>query len=159
MKIERNRVVELHYDLRSDDGPVIESTREREPIAALIGHRNVVFGLERALEGHETGDRFEVTVSPEDGYGPRREGWTARFSKKHFPHPKRLEPGMRSVVRTAQGLRLVTVVKVGGKVVDVDLNHPLAGHRLRYDVEVVSVREAQPEELAHGHVHRGGHHH
>lgn len=153
MKIEKNRVVRLHYALLADDGSAVESTRDGDPVTILVGFRNVVYGLEEALHGHEAGDTFEVEVAPEDGYGPRREGWTERFSKKHFSRPKSLKVGEPTVVRSPHGARSVTVVKIGGKVVDVDMNHPLAGKRLRYAVEVIGIREADPGEIAHGHVH------
>lgn len=160
MKIGERCVVKLHYELNNDKGDTVESTREKLPVAVLVGARNVVYGLERGLEGHEAGDQFEVTVPPEDGYGPRREGWTQRFSKKHFPRPKTLKLGEQTVVRTPEGARWVTVEKIGSKVVDVDMNHPMAGEVLHYVVEVIDVRDADPEELAHGHVHEpGGHVH
>ena len=160
MKVTDRCVVTLHYELMDEAGMSVESTNGKEPIAVLIGYRNVVYGLEQALQGRVAGERFEVTVPPEHGYGSRREGWTERFSKKHFPRPKLLKVGEQTVVRTPSGARWVTVAKVGSKVVDVDMNHPMAGRPLDYRVEVVDVREAGREELAHGHVHGpGGHSH
>ncbi|MFT5391751.1 MAG: FKBP-type peptidyl-prolyl cis-trans isomerase SlyD [Gammaproteobacteria bacterium] len=156
MKIERDTVVQLHYELLADDDSIAETTRSGEPVSVLIGARNVVFGLEQSLAGHEAGDKFETTVAPEQGYGMRREGLSARYSKKHFPRPKTLKPGDRTAVRTPDGMRWVIVTKIGSKVIDVDLNHPMAGQTLRYAVEVVAVRGAAPEELAHGHVHGPG---
>lgn len=156
MNIENDAVVTLHYDLYGDAGVPFESTRSGEPVAILVGRRNVVYGLEQALLGREAGEAFEVSVAPEEGFGPRREGWTERFSKKHFGRPKQLKVGEHVVCRTPQGARWVTVVKVGGKVVDVDLNHPMAGKSIRYAVEIVGVREADASELAHGHVHGPG---
>ena len=160
MKIERDRVVEFHYDLRSESGDLLESSRDRDPVALLHGHGNVVEGVERALRGRSAGERFEATVSPEQGYGIRRDGWTRRISKKHFPGGKRLRPGDEATIRTEGRMRTVTVLKVGGKMVDVDLNHPMAGRSLHFQIEILAVRAAEPEEVAHGHVHgAGGHHH
>jgi FKBP-type peptidyl-prolyl cis-trans isomerase SlyD len=69
-------------------------------------------------------------------------------------------PGATVVLRTNQGPRMVVVQKVGMSVVDVDLNHPMAGKTLKFDIEVVDVREANAEEIAHGHAHGdGGHKH
>lgn len=94
-----------------------------------------------------------------DAYGERRDGLTQRVPKKHFGN-QRLVPGQQVVLQTNFGPRAVTIQKVGMSVVDVDLNHPMAGKDLHFDVEIVDVREASPEEIEHGHVHgEGGHHH
>jgi FKBP-type peptidyl-prolyl cis-trans isomerase SlyD len=160
MKIENNSVVRFHYTVAESDQGEAENSREGEPVAIIIGHRNIVPGIESALIGHEAGDRFEVTISPEEGYGVRREGMTQRLSKKVFPKGAPLQPGAQIVLKTDQGPRMVTVQKVGMTVVDVDLNHPLAGKTLNFDIEVIDVREGNAEEIAHGHVHGdGGHAH
>lgn len=160
MKSERDRVVCFHYELYDEDGELKGSSRGKDAVAALQGHGNVVPGLESALLGRARGERFEVVVPPHEAYGMRREGWTTRVSKKNVVEARRPKVGMSVMVRAAGGVRPVTVLKVGSSVVDVDMNHPLAGHTLRFDVEIVEVREAQPEEIAHGHVHGpGGHGH
>ena len=153
MKVERDRVVHFHYAVADEAGEALDSSQGREPIGILYGHGNVVRGLEEALAGRSAGERFEVTVPPEAGYGPRHDGRVHRVSKKHLAGARRLAPGVETTLRTARGLQRVTVVKVGGKMVDVDLNHPLAGRTLRFTVEVVGVREAEHEEIAHGHAH------
>lgn len=155
MKIERDHVVRLHYTVAEAGGEVIESSREREPLAVLIGHGAIIPGLESALLGREGGDRFEVTIPPDEAYGDRRPGMVQRIPRKHFKG-RRLEVGMQIVVPTQMGPRPVTVEKVGLSVVDVDLNHPMAGKTLAFDVEVVEVRESTAEEREHGHVHGDG---
>jgi FKBP-type peptidyl-prolyl cis-trans isomerase SlyD len=156
----KDRVVSFHYTLRDSEGTELESSRGGEPMAALLGHENVMAGLEAALMEHLAGDAFEVTLSPEQAFGARRDGWVQRVSKKHVPKAARLKPGMIAQLPTDSGPRAVRVVKVGSSVVDVDLNHPYAGQTVTFAVELVSVREATPEELAHGHAHgAGGHHH
>ena len=160
MKIENNAVVRFHYTVAEAGDAEVENSRVGEPVAILIGHKNIIPGVENALIGHEAGDRFEVTVSPEEGYGLHREGMTQRLSKKVFPKGQPLKPGAQVVLKTDHGPRMVTVQKVGMTVVDVDLNHPLAGKALNFDIEVVDVREGNAEEIAHGHVHGdGGHAH
>ena len=91
-----------------------------------------------------------VEVPPEEGYGPRREDWTQRVSKKYFVKPNLLKAGMVTHLRIDSGVRPVTVVKVGGKVIDVDLNHPHAGQTVRFDIEILSTREASQEEVVSG---------
>ena len=160
MKIENNTVVRFHYTVGEAEQAEVENSRIGEPVAILIGHKNIIPGVENALIGHETGDKFEVTVLPEEGYGLRRDGMTQRLSKKVFPKNTQLQPGAQVVLKTDHGPRMVTVQKVGMTVVDVDLNHPLAGKTLNFDIEVVDVREGNAEEIAHGHVHGdGGHAH
>ena len=158
MKIEKDRVVRFHYTV-SEAGASVESSKDREPLAILVGHGNIIPGLEKAMDGHEAGDSFAADVPAADAYGEKREGLTQRVPKKHFG-AQRLSPGMQVVLNTNFGPRAVTIQKVGMSVVDVDLNHPMAGKDLHFDIEVVEVREASAEELEHGHVHGdGGHQH
>jgi FKBP-type peptidyl-prolyl cis-trans isomerase SlyD len=164
MKIEKDRVVLFHYTLfpggPSEPGQEpLESSKDREPLAILAGHGNIIPGLEKALDGHVAGDSFTVDVPAAEAYGERREGLTQRVPKKHFGAQK-LEPGMQVILNTNFGQRAVTIEKVGMSVVDVDLNHPMAGRDLRFDIEITGVREAGKEEIEHGHVHGdGGHGH
>ena len=155
MNIEKNHVVRLHYSVSEAGGEAIETSRDREPLAVLIGHQTIIPGLEEALVGRTAGDRFEVTVSPDKAYGERREGLVQRVPRKHFKN-HRLVVGATVVVPTQMGPRPVTVQKVGLSVVDVDLNHPMAGKTLVFDVEVLDVRDATAEEKDHGHVHGEG---
>ncbi len=160
MKIEKDRIVEFHYSVSEQpDRTPLESSEGRDPMVILIGHGNIIPGLEKAMEGREAGDKFEADVSAADAYGVRQENMIQRVPKKHFKD-MRLEPGMQAVLPTNFGPRAVTILKVGMSVVDVDLNHPMAGKDLHFVIEIVNVREASAEEVAHGHVHgEGGHQH
>ena len=159
MKIAKDSVVRFHYTVSEAGQEPIESSKDREPLAILIGHGNIIPGLEKAMEGKEKGESFVADVAAADAYGELREGLNQRIPKKHFGN-QRLAPGMQVVLNTNFGPRAVTIQKVGMSVVDVDLNHPMAGKDLHFDVEIVDVREASAEELEHGHVHgEGGHHH
>ena len=155
MNIAKDHVVHFHYTVSDVHGGEVESSRGREPIATLVGHGGIIPGLENALMGRSVGDAFEVEVTPDEAYGPRREGQTQRLPKKHFKGAKLL-PGMQVVVPTTFGPRPVTILKVGLSTVDVDLNHPMAGKSLRFAIEITGVREASDEEKSHGHVHGEG---
>jgi len=158
MKIEDNSVVRFHYTV-SEGGSELESSRTQDPISILVGHGNIVPGLEDALRGREAGESFQVTVGPEQGYGLRRDGLVQRVPRKHFKGAK-LVPGQQVVMPTQQGQRAMTIRKVGMSVVDVDLNHPLAGKTLDFDVEILEVRPATEIEVQHRHAHAGdGHEH
>jgi len=162
MKVEANKVVSFHYRVSDDGAAPVESSRDRgEPLAFLVGHGGLIPGLEKALMGRESGERFEVVVTPAEAYGERREDFTQRVPKKYFRDAEHLKPGMLAVLSTREsGQRQVTVRKVGSSVIDVDLNHPLAGKTLTFDVEITDVRDATPEEIAHRHAHgTGGHGH
>lgn len=159
MKIEKDCVVRFHYTVGEVGQPATESSQGADPLAIMIGRGNIIPGLENAMEGREAGERFAVDVAAADAYGERRPGLTQRIAKKHFGE-QRLTPGMQVVLQTDYGPRAVTIEKVGMSVVDVDLNHPMAGKNLHFDIELVEVREASAEEIEHGHVHGdGGHHH
>ena len=159
MNIENNKVVVFHYTVFDTDGSQVETSLGRDPLTILYGTGGIIPGLEKALEGKAAGDRVEVTVPPEEAYGERSEALVQRVPKKRFGEAK-LVPGQVLMVQTQQGPRPLTVLKVGMSVVDVDLNHPMAGKTLRFETEIVDVRDASEEEVAHGHVHApGGHAH
>jgi FKBP-type peptidyl-prolyl cis-trans isomerase SlyD len=159
MKIEKDRVVRFHYTVGEVGQPAVESSDGGDPLAILIGHGNIIPGLEKAMEGREAGETFSADVPAAEAYGERRDGMVQRVPKKHFGE-QRLMPGMQVVLQTNFGPRAVTILKVGMSVVDVDLNHPMAGKDLHFDIEILEVREASQEEIDHGHVHGdGGHHH
>lgn len=161
MDIEKGKVVEFNFASVDEHGAPIAGV-PTQTTAILFGQGNVIRGIENALVGHGTGDRFTVTVPPQDGYGERKEDWTERVSKKHFAPQKRFTAGSVVHLRTEKGNRPVTILKVGSKFIDVDLNHPHAGQVLHFDIEILLVRPATAEEVAHGHSHSShgshGHH-
>jgi len=160
MKVEKEKVVRFHYQLAEESGTEVENSNGREPMTFLFGHGNIIPGLEQAMVDHAAGDKFDVVVPAKDAYGERREDFIQRVPKKYFHDADHLAPGMHTVLNTKDGRRSVTVVKVGSSVVDVDLNHPLAGKTLHFGVEITDIRDATEEELEHGHVHGpGGHQH
>ena len=160
MQIEKNRVVTLHYTLRDDQGAIIDSSSGRGPLSYLHGKGNIVPGLEQALAGKAAGDKLDVTVVPEQGYGPRDERLVQILPRARFGEIASIAPGMQVRASGPQGARLVTVMRVDRDFVTVDGNHPLAGRTLHFSVEVAEVRRATHEEVSHGHVHGpGGHHH
>ena len=152
MEVKKDTIGEFTFSLVDDEGLPIESTPTNST-AILHGHRNVIRGVEKALEGKTAGEKFVVTVVPEDGYGAYRQAFTQRVSKKHFGKPKQLKTGQVAKLQTNQGTRPVTILKVGSKMVDIDLNNPHAGKTLNFDITITNVREATREELTHRHAH------
>jgi FKBP-type peptidyl-prolyl cis-trans isomerase SlyD len=164
MQITTDKVVSFHYDLSEVDGELLESSREAEPTLYLHGHNNILARLEESLEGKAVGDKIEVTLTPEQGYGLRREGAFQRVPIKHLHNhaalKNKIKVGSKVLVNTQHGPWEAVVLKVGKFNVDIDSNHPLAGKTLNFAIEIVDVRDATTEELAHGHAHGvGGHQH
>lgn len=161
MPISKDTVVNIHYRLSEAGGQELESNTQGIPMAYLHGHNNILPALESALEGKEAGEEVQVTLNPDQAYGPYIEGATQRVPIKHISsHHKRLLPGGLVQVNTAKGPVNARILKVGKFNVDVDTNHPFAGKSLVFDITVASLREASAEEIAHGHAHGdGGHHH
>lgn len=160
MQIAANTVVQIHYTLKNSEGNVIDSSDGQEPLAYLHGGGNIVEGLESALAGKATGDKLDVTVEPERGYGDRRDDLVQTVDRSNFVGIEQIEVGMQFLAQTPWGEQPVTVVAVADDNVTLDGNHPLAGEVLNFAIEVVDVREATEEELQHGHAHgEGGHDH
>jgi FKBP-type peptidyl-prolyl cis-trans isomerase SlyD len=155
MNISKDRVVSIDYTLTNADNQLIDSTAGADPLAYLHGHENIIPGLERALEGKAEGDTIKVTIPAADAYGERDEGLIMGVPRAQFSAAVPLEEGMQFQAQTPEGNRIVTVTKVEGDTVTVDGNHPLAGLDLNFDVTVTNIREAEAEELAHGHPHHG----
>jgi FKBP-type peptidyl-prolyl cis-trans isomerase SlyD len=160
MQIDRDTVASFRYTLKDADGFTIEESPADDPIVYLHGHGNILPALEEQLAGHAAGERVVATLSPEQAYGKRIENAGERIPIKHVRFQGRLAPGMRVAVESGKGMRQVTVLKVGKFNVDVDVNHPLAGKTLTFEIDLLDVRAATGEELTHGHAHGpGGHHH
>ncbi|QHV94922.1 FKBP-type peptidyl-prolyl cis-trans isomerase [Spirosoma endbachense] len=155
MQISKHKVAAIHYTLRDDAGNILDSSQERDPLYYLHGKGNLIPGMEEGLEGKAKGDKAKIDVVPEKGYGKRNPQLIQEVPIKAFGGQK-IEVGMQ--FETNQG-ELITVTQVGPETVTVDGNHPLADQNLHFDVEVVEVRDATPDELAHGHVHGPGGHH
>jgi FKBP-type peptidyl-prolyl cis-trans isomerase SlyD len=158
MKISEGKAVQIDYTLKNDAGQVLDTSGGRQPLAYLHGAGNIIPGLERALEGKETGDTLSVSIPPDQGYGERKEEMLMTADPAQFPNRDMLKVGARFQIQTDQGRYLATVTAVTADAVTLDLNHPLAGETLHFDVEVMDVKEASEEEVAHGHVHSGRDH-
>lgn len=163
MTIEKNKVVSINYTLTDVDNNVLDTSEGRDPLAYIQGIGNLIPGLEAQLEGKKAGDKVKATVEPKDAYGERQEEMVQVVPKAGFqsqdPNDK-LQEGMQVRVETNAGPQIAMVTKIENEDVTLDLNHPLAGMTLNFDVEVMEVRDAEKEELEHGHVHGpDGHQH
>lgn len=156
MQISANKVVSIHYTLKDEEGEVIETSAQSDPLAYIHGAGNIIPGLEGALSGKDVGDKFEVDVPPEEAYGFRKDELIQAVPMNAFQGINEILPGMQFQAQTPSGMQLLTVVEVEQDQVIVDGNHPLAGQTLTFEVEVTDIRDATEEELDHGHVHGPG---
>ncbi len=154
-------VVTMHYKLVLDGGEVVDSSEGADPLAYLHGSGNIVPGLESAMGGKSEGDKFDVTVTPEEGYGPRHDEAVQTVPRSVFPEDAQLEVGIQFQATDENGRPIMgTIKEIVDDKVTVDFNHPLAGQSLNFSIEVVGIRAATDEEKEHGHVHGpGGHEH
>ncbi len=153
-----NTVVKMNYTLTDATGNVLDAS-QGEPMEYLQGHQNIIPGLEQALEGLKPGDRKQVTVQPEQGYGQHNPELIFGLPLEQFGG-EAPQTGMVVQLQSEEGVMMATIVKQEGQEVILDANHPLAGQVLNFDVEIVGIREASQEELSHGHPHGPhGHHH
>jgi FKBP-type peptidyl-prolyl cis-trans isomerase SlyD len=161
MKIANGSVVSIDYKLHLGDGKIVDASEEGEPLTYLHGEGQIVPGLERELVGLGVGDARKVVVSPADGYGDRNPGGLQTVDRKAFPPDVELKVGLELSAVGPNGEVVPFVVhEVSADQVVVDLNHPLAGKTLHFDVTIREVRVATAEELEHGHAHgAGGHGH
>jgi FKBP-type peptidyl-prolyl cis-trans isomerase SlyD len=147
MKIQNEVYVAIDYTLTLDSDEVVDSSEPGKPFGFVFGGGQVIAGLEKGLEGMEQGQSVKFTVEPEEGYGQPRKELFRELPREHFPGDMDVAPNMIFEGSGPQGTFRFRVDSVSDDVVVADLNHPLAGQRLHFEVEVVEVREARPEEL------------
>ncbi|OHU86623.1 MULTISPECIES: FKBP-type peptidyl-prolyl cis-trans isomerase [Pseudoalteromonas] len=155
MKIAPNKVVSMHYAVLDNDSNTIDNTFDGEPLVFIVGTGYLIPGLENALMDKQVGDKLSVTVEPEQGYGERHDNLMQAVPKSMFEGME-IEVGMQFRATTDDGDQLVMIIDIQDDEVVVDGNHPLSGITLNFDVEILEVRDATEDELAHGHVHGEG---
>ena len=154
MTIADKKVVTIEFTVKNaETNEVIESSVGGEPLIYLHGFNNLVPGLEKALAGKTIGDKYEVNVSPEEGYGLRDEALVQEVPKAAFEGIEKVEVGMEFTADGPSGPVVVEVTKVVDDMVTIDSNHPLAGIPLAFSGEIQEIRDAKEDELEHGHIH------
>jgi FKBP-type peptidyl-prolyl cis-trans isomerase SlyD len=157
--VQNNVVVSMEYTLLVDNEE-IDSSKGQDPLQFLVGHGNIISGLEREMLGMKVGESKDVVVQPADAYGEFDEEAFMEVPRDAFPEDIPVEEGSELTVRDDAGqARYARIDAVDGDNVTLNFNHPLAGDELHFNVKVVSLREPTSEELEHGHVHQAGQHH
>lgn len=152
MKAEKNTVVSFHYQLKDDNNSVLDSSFEGDAISFIMGYGQILEGLEGAIKDKLPGDQFKVTLPPEKAYGQRDENKIKVLDKSIFGNEPVFEGMQFNMVSEENSVQYETIVVVGlnNDTVTVDGNHVMAGARLNFDVQIISVREALAEELVSG---------
>ena len=153
LKVAQGKVIDIEYTLTLEDGEVADAT-EGEPVVYLHGSGEILPGLEQALEGHDVGDKVTITLAPPDAYGEYDAELTADVPRSAFPEDAEIEEGDEVDLVSDDGEELTGWIEsFDDENVHVDLDHPLAGETLTIAAEVMAIRDATPEEVAHGHAH------
>jgi len=168
MKIAKNTVVSMTYILSENDvqGNLIQEVSKDKPFVVLFGVGGLLPKFEEQLEGLKAGESFGFKLESKDAYGDHQPNAIMELDMSIFEVDGKTEEGMMVVgnsipMQNDQGQPLNGIIKeIKGDKVIMDFNHPLAGTNLYFTGDIIDVREASEEEMAHGHVHgEGGHHH
>ncbi len=154
--IEQDTVASVHYTGSFLDGEIFDSSEGKDPLTFLVGHGSMISGFEQEMLGAKVGELREFTLTPDRAYGQRNEDAIQKIERSNFPEGMDIEVGMVVGAHSDQGPIQFTIKDIDGNAVVADFNHQMAGKTLRFEVEVVAVRPASDEELAHGHVHGPG---
>ena len=149
MNIADKSYVALDYTLTLDSGKEVDRSSEGQPLGFITGSGQIIPGLEKALMGRTVGDSLKVSVEPEDAYGQVNPELFRDIPRSQFPGDIELQPGMTFQAQGPQGQMLLNIKEIKDEdTVTIDLNHPLTGKRLHFDVNIVEVREPTAEELS-----------
>jgi len=155
-EVQNSTVVTFNYTLRDQEtGEIIDSSQfHGEPLTILAGKGEIIPGLEKQMMGMKTGESKTIEVPASEAYGEKDESLIQKAPREYFQGVE-LQKGMPLQAQTPEGQIInMVVVDFNENEVTVDMNHPLAGKDLVFDIEIVNIREATPEEILHGHVHR-----
>ena len=139
--------------MRTEDDVLVNESLASAPLDYLHGRGSLISDLEKALEGRSVGERFDTEIQADDAYGQYDDNLVQRVPKDVFVGVDELQVGMRFLADTDIGSVPVEITGIEGDDIIVDGNHILAGQNLKFNVEIIAIREATEEELAHGHVH------
>ena len=149
MNIADNLYVAFDYKLALDSGEEVDSSSEGQPLGFITGSNRIIPGLEKAMMGRAVGDSLKISVEPEDAYGQVNPELFQDVPRNQFPDDIELQPGMTFQAQGPQGPMVINIKEIKDEnTVTIDLNHPLTGQKLHFDVNIVEVREPTAEELS-----------
>ncbi len=147
MEISNDKLVKIHYKGTLDNGEVFDDSTGKDPLEFISGMGMIIPGLEKELNGMKVGDKKTIKVESKEAYGPTIPEAVQEVPKAQFPPEIKLEVGAQLAAQGPQGMIPVKIAEVKEESVMVDMNHPLAGKDLTFEVEVIEVRDSNPEDL------------
>ncbi len=161
MALAQSKVYTVLYTLKDSEGEIVDEATRENPFLFMSNADQVLPLFEKEVSGMLIGGKKNFTIDAKEGYGEYKEEAIQVVSRNEFPQDVELEEGMQMVANTPDGHQLPFVITdLNDDEVTIDFNHPLAGETLNFEVELIDVRDATQEEIAHGHAHGGdGHHH
>ena len=146
MKIEDKKFVAIDYVL-TVDGEMVDKSHEDRPLGFVMGANQIIPGLEKRIMGMEKGDSANISVPSDEGYGEIRQELIQELPRENFPDDVEIEPGMVFQAQTPHGMMSFRISEVAEETVKADLNHPLAGKDLSFEVKIAEVRDATEDDL------------
>ena len=141
MTIEAGNQVSVHYTGTFEDGEIFDSSQDREPLSFEVGAGQMIEGFDQAVVGMKVGESKKITLAPEEAYGPRNEELLIDFPMANFPEDMKVEVGMMLQLTNQDGQPVpATVAEINEESVKMDVNHPMAGKTLNFDIEIVEVK-------------------
>lgn len=156
MAIDSNKVATIHYKITDEKGVVQDSTEGQNPYSFLGSSDHMFAKVEEKLSTMEAGEKATVELEAAEAYGEYYEEGVKVTAKSNFPEGVELKEGMTFLTQQDGHDVPVTVKKVEEENVTIDFNHPLAGQKLKMEVELIEIRDATEDEMSHGHVHGPG---
>lgn len=158
MQIAQHAVVTMTYTLTNDYGDIIDQADAAQPFVYLHGVDNIIPGLEKHLTGKQANDSLTVSVPPAEAYGEYDARMTQTVPRSMFAGipDEQIVAGAEFHAQTAAGNQVIRIAAADAESVTIDANHPLAGVTLTFALNILDVRPATAEEIAHGHVHAHG---
>ncbi len=141
-KVESGNYVRVHYTGKLDDGEVFDSSRDGQPIEVQAGAEQVIKGFDDAILGMALEEKKTFTLAPEEAYGHRDENLERTFERSDLPDGMDPREGEIIALKTDDGEQIPARVKnVDEKKLTLDLNHPLAGESLTFDIEIMEIND------------------
>lgn len=159
--MSQNRVIAFNYVLKNSHGDLLDASEPNQPMPFLEGQQQIIPALEAELVQMGEGDKKRINIAAKNAYGEHRAEMLLDVPKEELAHLN-IQVGSHLQLQLGEDLRMVRVDKITDTSVTLDGNHPLAGVDLVFEIEIVLIRQATPEELMHGHahgIHGGSHHH
>ncbi len=141
MTIEAGNQISVHYTGTFEDGEIFDSSQGRDPLSFEVGAGQMIQGFDEAVVGMKNGESKRITLAPEEAYGPRNEELLIDIPNSNFPEDMKLEVGMMLQMSNQEGQPVpATVAEINEESVKMDVNHPMAGKTLNFEIEIIDIK-------------------